>query len=82
MMVLGVFLAGLIVALIGAANENAYHAGDVRATGLLSLIQCLSQGLIAWVVVADKSLPNLTASALAWSVGSMVGCHWKRRNVV
>jgi len=79
-MVICVFLAGLVNALLGAMNENAYHAGDVRATGLLSFVQTITQGLVAWVVVADRSTPNLIASAAAWSVGSMIGCHWKRRN--
>jgi len=79
-MVLAVFFAGLIVALLGAMCENAYHAGDIKATGLLSLVQCISQGLIAWVVIADKSLPYLIASAMAWSIGSMVGCYWKKLN--
>lgn len=78
-MILLVFLAGLLVALLGALTENAYHAGDIRATGLLSLIQSIAAGLIAFQVVAEKSLPNLCASALAWSIGMMVGCYWKRR---
>jgi len=73
-------VAGLVNALIGAASENAYHAGDVRATGLLSFLQTITQGVVAWLVVADRSAPNLFASALAWSVGMMVGCHWRRKD--
>ena len=81
MIAIAVFLAGLVNTLIGAANENAYHAGDVRATGLLSFVQTITQGVVAWLVVADRSAPNLIASALAWSIGSMVGCWWKHRSV-
>lgn len=73
-----VFVAALINAMIGALAENAYHAGDVRATGLLSFVQAITTGVIAWLVVADRSTPNLVASALAWSIGSMAGCHWRR----
>lgn len=80
-MFLAVFFAGLFVALLGAISENAYHAGEVRATGALSMIQSLTQGLIAFEVVAEKSLPNLFANACAWSIGMMVGCHLKRKKV-
>lgn len=78
-MILVIFLAALFCSVLGALNENAYHAGDVRATGALSLAQSVTQGLIAFEVVAERSLANLAASALAWSIGSMVGCWMKRR---
>ncbi len=75
-----VFVAVLVVGLLGAMAENAYHAGDVRATGILSGLVNLTQGLVAFAVVADRSLPNLIAASLAWSLAMAVGCHWKRRN--
>jgi len=74
----GVFFASLIVSLLGSLSENAYHAGDVRATGLLSFIQAVTQGGIAFAVIADRSVPNLIAASLAWSIGTMAGCRWKK----
>ena len=78
MMPMVIFAAALFNAVLGANCENAYHAGRVRAAGSFAFAQSISQGLIAFAVVAEQSFPNLVASSAAWSLGTMYGAKRKR----
>lgn len=74
-----VFLAVLVLGLSGAMAENAYHGGDCRAAGALSGFVYLLTGLVGFQTIAEKSIVNLLAGALAWSIAMGIGSYWRAK---